>query len=41
VLALYKGATTSEEKSTLLRTLTMMDSDAALEAIDAALEGKQ
>jgi HEAT repeat protein len=41
VLALYRAATTTEEKRTLLRTLTMMDSDAALEAIDAALEGKQ
>ena len=41
VLALYRSATTAEEKRTLLRTLTMMDGDAALEAIDAALEGKQ
>ena len=41
VLALYKGATSIEEKRTLLRTLTMMDSDAALKAIDSALEDKQ
>ena len=41
VLALYKSATSIEEKRTLLRTLTMMDSDAALKAIDAALEDKQ
>ena len=41
VLALYRSATTPEEKRALLRTLTMMDSDAALEAIDAALEGKK
>lgn len=41
VLALYQAATTPEEKRSLLRTLTMMDSDAALKAIDAALEGKK
>jgi len=41
VLALYRAATTPEEKRTLLRTLTMMSGDAALEAIDAALEGKK
>jgi HEAT repeat protein len=41
VLALYRSATTAEEKRTLLRTLTMMDGDAALQAIDAALEGKK
>jgi HEAT repeat protein len=41
VLALYKAATTAEEKRALLRTLTMMDGDAALQAIDAALEGKK
>jgi HEAT repeat protein len=40
VLALYRAAKTSEEKRTLLRTLSMMDSDAALEAIDATLDGK-
>lgn len=41
VLALYKSATSIDEKRSLLRTLTMMDSDAALKAIDAALEDKQ
>jgi hypothetical protein len=41
VLALYRAATSAEEKRALLRTLTMMDGDAALEAIDAALEGKK
>jgi HEAT repeat protein len=41
VLALYRSATTPEDKRALLRTLTMMDSEAALEAIDAALEGKK
>jgi len=41
VLALYRSSKNPEEKRTLLRTLSMMDSDAALEAIDAALEGKQ
>jgi hypothetical protein len=40
VLALYRAAKTSDEKRTLLRTLSMMDSDAALEAIDATLETK-
>jgi HEAT repeat protein len=41
VLALYRAATSAEEKRALLRTLTTMDGDAALEAIDAALEGKK
>ena len=40
VLALYRAAKTSDEKRALLRTLTMMDGDAALQAIDAALETK-
>lgn len=40
VLALYRAAKTTDEKRTLLRTLTNMDGDAALEAIDAALEKK-
>ena len=40
VLALYRAAKTPEEKRALLRTLTMMDGDAALQAIDAALETK-
>lgn len=41
VLALYRDATTTDEKRMLLRTLTTMDGDAALEAIDAALEDKK
>jgi HEAT repeat protein len=41
VLALYRSATAPEEKRALLRILTMMDSDVALKAIDAALEGKK
>ena len=41
VLALYRAAKTSDEKRALLRTLTAMDSDAALQAIDAALEEKK
>ena len=40
VLTLYRAAKTSDEKRALLRTLTMMDGDAALQAIDAALETK-
>ncbi|HET9473652.1 MAG TPA: HEAT repeat domain-containing protein [Steroidobacteraceae bacterium] len=40
VLALYRAAKTSEEKRALLRMLSTMDGDAALEAIDAALETK-
>jgi HEAT repeat protein len=40
VLALYQAAKTTEEKRALLRTLSMMDGDAALQAIDAALENK-
>jgi hypothetical protein len=39
VLALYRAAKTADEKRTLLRTLSIMDGDAALQAIDAALEG--
>ena len=41
VLGLYRAAKTPEEKRALLRTLTMMDGDAALQAIDAALEEKK
>ncbi|MEP7156740.1 MAG: HEAT repeat domain-containing protein [Betaproteobacteria bacterium] len=41
VLTLYRAAKTSEEKRALLRTLTVMGGDAALQAIDAALEGKK
>ena len=40
VLALYRGAKTSEEKRSLMRMLSMMGGDAALQAIDAALEKK-
>ena len=40
VLALYRAAKTTEERRSLLRTLSVMDSDAALEAIDATLEKK-
>lgn len=40
VLALYRAAKTTDEKRSLLRTLSVMDSDAAIEAIDAALEKK-
>jgi hypothetical protein len=39
VLALYKAAKSSDEKRLLMRTLSTMDGDAALQAIDAALEG--
>ena len=41
VLALYRAAKTADEKRDLLRTLSMMNSDAALQAIDAALEEKK
>jgi HEAT repeat protein len=41
VLALYRAAKTADEKRALLRTLSMMDGDAALQAIDAALEAKK
>jgi hypothetical protein len=41
VLALYKNSKSTEEKRALLRTLSFMNSDAALQAIDAALEDKQ
>lgn len=40
VLALYRASKNADEKRALLRTLSMMDSDAALQAIDAALESK-
>jgi HEAT repeat protein len=41
VLALYRAAKSSEEKRSLLRMLSMMDSDVALQEIDAALEKKK
>jgi len=40
VLELYRAAKTSDEKRMLLRTLSMMNGDAAIEAIDATLEKK-
>lgn len=40
VLALYRAAKTTDEKRSLLRTLSMMNSDAAIDAIDATLEKK-
>ncbi len=40
VLALYKASKSTDEKRALLRTLSMMNGDAAIEAIDAALEKK-
>jgi hypothetical protein len=41
VLALYRAAKTTDEKRSLLRTLSHMGGDAALQAIDAALDGKK
>lgn len=41
VLSLYRGAKSADEKRMLLRYLSMMDGDAALKAIDAALEGQK
>ncbi|MEO8103966.1 MAG: HEAT repeat domain-containing protein [Betaproteobacteria bacterium] len=41
VLALYRAAKTTDEKRVLLRTLSIMGGDAALQAIDAALEAKK
>ena len=40
VLQLYRSAGDPTRKRELLRTLSMMGGDAALEAIDAALDGK-
>jgi HEAT repeat protein len=40
VLALYRAAKTTDEKRSLLRMLSMMNGDAALQAIDAQLEKK-
>jgi HEAT repeat protein len=40
VLALYQASKDVDEKRALLRTLTSMDGDIALQAIDAALEKK-
>lgn len=41
LLTLFRAAKSPEEKRALLRTLSRMDSEAALQAIDAALEGNQ
>jgi len=41
ILALYRAAKSADEKRTLMRTLSMMDGDAALKAIDEALEEKK
>jgi HEAT repeat protein len=41
VLTLYRNAKNTEEKRNLLKMLTMMGGDAAMQAIDAALEGKK
>jgi HEAT repeat protein len=41
VLTLYRNAKNAEEKRNLLKMLTMMGGDAAMQAIDAALEGKK
>jgi HEAT repeat protein len=40
LLTLYRAAGTAEEKRSLLRMLSMIDGDAALQAIDAALDQK-
>jgi HEAT repeat protein len=40
LLSLYRAAKNADEKRALLRYLSMVDGDAALQAIDAALEGK-
>ncbi len=40
VLALYRASTNSDEKRALLRMLSTMEGDVALQAIDAALETK-
>jgi hypothetical protein len=41
VLALYREAKSGDEKRSLMRTLSTMDGDAALKAIDQALEEKK
>ena len=41
VLELYRESQDAGEKSELLQYLTIMDSEAIWEAIDAALEGEQ
>ena len=39
VLELFKSSQDAEEKTELLRMLVMMDSDAAMDAIEKALDG--
>lgn len=41
VLVLYRNAKSPEEKRSLLKTLTIIGGDAAIEAINAALEGNK
>ena len=41
VLTLYRAAKSTDEKRTLMRYLSMMDGDAALKAIDQALEDRK
>jgi hypothetical protein len=41
VLTLYRNAKSTEDKRSLLRMLTLMGGDVALQAIDAALDGKR
>jgi hypothetical protein len=41
LLALYRASKNAEEKRALLRTLSLINGDAALQAIDAALEAKK
>jgi len=41
ILELFRASQDSQEKAELLRQLVIMDSDAAMEAIDAALSGEQ
>jgi HEAT repeat protein len=41
LLALYRGAKNGDEKRALLRYLSMINGDAAIQAIDAALEEKK
>jgi hypothetical protein len=40
LLQIYRASTDAQEKQTVLRHLTIIGGDAALEAIDAALQGK-
>jgi HEAT repeat protein len=40
LLALYRAAQSNKEKSRILKVLSIMDGDAALDAIDSALQGE-